>query len=94
MTSEFRTGNREEGVVKRSASASGEEKIGEEKSGERKSDEKESCEEERGEQKSDEEFGERFLPSRGEEDVEAAVGEEKNQEDIKIQGNEYKTIRE
>ncbi|KAJ1165375.1 hypothetical protein NDU88_005803 [Pleurodeles waltl] len=62
MTSELQAGTREEGVVKRPASASGE----------RESD-KESCEEERGEQdKSDEEFGEWFLPSRGEEDEEVA----------------------
>ncbi|KAJ1216295.1 hypothetical protein NDU88_003899 [Pleurodeles waltl] len=88
MTSELQTGNREDGVVKRSAS-------GEEQSGETKSDEEESCAEERGEQeKSDKEIGERFLPSWGEEEEEAADGEEKNQEDVKIHGTEYKAIRE
>ncbi|KAJ1139683.1 hypothetical protein NDU88_006050 [Pleurodeles waltl] len=70
MTSELRKGNREEGVEKRSASATGEEE-----SGEKKSNEEESGEEESGEQeKSGEEIGERFLPSRGEEDEEAADG--------------------
>ncbi|KAJ1201982.1 hypothetical protein NDU88_005786 [Pleurodeles waltl] len=56
-------GNPEEGVKKRPAS----------ESGEVESDEEESGEEESGEEESDG-IGERFLPSRGEEDEEAADG--------------------
>ncbi|KAJ1190452.1 hypothetical protein NDU88_007190 [Pleurodeles waltl] len=58
MTSGIRNGNREEEEEKRSASGSGEEESGEQVSGEEKS----------------EGIGERFLPSRGEEDEEVADG--------------------
>ncbi|KAJ1101428.1 hypothetical protein NDU88_006496 [Pleurodeles waltl] len=74
MTSGLPAGTWKGGLVKTSACGKGEEsneEVDREEEGE-KDDEEENCEEERGQSKA--EFGEWFLPSRGEEDEEVSGG--------------------
>ncbi|KAJ1098031.1 hypothetical protein NDU88_003147 [Pleurodeles waltl] len=73
MTSGLRIGNREEGGEKRPASGNAGVERGEEECGKKESGKEECGEKESGEEKSDG-IGEQFLPSRGEEEEEAADG--------------------